>query len=255
MKILIKGYTPEKRSLVKAFKYLQHQVALWNGPTSAFDTFDKFEPDVFITDVDNINMDVIKCLKQRPYLKSIVKTKEVIKDTSTAKDLNIIFYSSVDLGNYPIIRNSADMFIEPVSPIDSEICYVGEPHPYLIPTLVRSCSKFDYNTKIFGDGWRMAQYCGKIENENNARSGARINIVINSGEASSILYNNYFRGYFTICDPCDIPHVEFNEDNFKDVIETYLNNHNLRKEKILEFREFAIKNTSVDRAKEILDLL
>ena len=81
-----------------AFKMLGHEVSFWyedSGTSPAFDVFDTFEPDIFIGQGYNLTRATIKCLKERPDTKVLLKVGcwgPVCQDVDTEK--------------YPILMNT-----------------------------------------------------------------------------------------------------------------------------------------------------
>ena len=75
--------------LMSAFKSMGHQCAFWdNEAISEFDAFDMFQPDLFIGQGYNLTRATIKCLKERPDTKVLLKVGcwgPVCQDVDTEK--------------------------------------------------------------------------------------------------------------------------------------------------------------------------
>lgn len=101
MKILISSdgthaHFYERMSWARAFNKCGHDVLVWDCKSySAYDAFDKFEPDIFLGQSYNLNKSIINCIKERPYLKVGLRAgdwgdHEKIVDK---KSFNILFCS------------------------------------------------------------------------------------------------------------------------------------------------------------------
>ena len=80
MKILISNESQnnahffERLGLCRALAYSGHVVKLWQlDQEAAFDIFNGFEPDLFISQAYNLNRAIIKCIQSRPNLRVILK--------------------------------------------------------------------------------------------------------------------------------------------------------------------------------------
>lgn len=75
MKVLISNdgihaHYYQRMAWASAFQACGFRVGFWNlDNSSAFDVFDKFEPDIFLGQSYNLNEAIIKCIKERPHLK------------------------------------------------------------------------------------------------------------------------------------------------------------------------------------------
>ena len=75
MKILIAGdglhaHHYQRMAWAHAFLSCGVDMAIWDiKNTSAFDVFDKFEPDIFMGQAYNLDQSTISCIKERPHLK------------------------------------------------------------------------------------------------------------------------------------------------------------------------------------------
>lgn len=83
MKILIandcgkSAHYYERLGLARAFTACGHECIIWDTNTkSEFDAFDEFEPDIFIGQSYRITNALIRCIKERPALKVIMKAGE-----------------------------------------------------------------------------------------------------------------------------------------------------------------------------------
>lgn len=101
MKILIKHEQNASNyiyvGLMRAFKDLGHECVFWHEGYAAFDVFDSFEPDMFIGQGYNLDRATIKCLKERPDTKVLLKVGcwgPVCQDVDTEK--------------YPVLMNTAE---------------------------------------------------------------------------------------------------------------------------------------------------
>jgi len=107
--------------LMSAFKSMGHQCAFWdNEAISEFDAFDMFQPDLFIGQGYNLTRATIKCLKERPDTKVLLKAGcwgPVCQDVDTEK--------------YPIIMNTSDEIkkVEQVSDTVKNLVLFNYVHP------------------------------------------------------------------------------------------------------------------------------
>lgn len=291
MKILIKERNDtEKRSWVKAFSSLGIKTAVWNGGTSAFDTFDSFEPTIFICNAEHLNIDIVKCLNQRPYLKTLINvrpnsTKDIIPTNSNmpvASDLELklidqitcdkFLYTSnrnnslFDYEDLYTINNSADIFLQYTPSIKSDIVYVGDyDNNILNMTLLKLCFDFKYNIKIFGNTkWPVCQYCGVCPDVMSVKSGARINLnfgkdyeILHGFDAPTDLYTNYFYKFFTISTQySDFPTTSFHTiSDFFDMIDRFMNHVEHTYDIIDSHYNYALNNTSLHRVSYILQIM
>lgn len=98
MKILISSDGPHahyyiRMSWAKVFRAMGYEVALWHKDQKpAFDAFDEFEPDLFMGQTYHINEALIKCIKQRPHMKVVMRASDW---GNMQKD--------IDLKKYPIL--------------------------------------------------------------------------------------------------------------------------------------------------------
>ena len=98
MKILISSDGPHahyyiRMSWAKVFRAMGHDVVLWEKDHKpAFDAFDEFEPDLFMCQTYHINEALIKCIKQRPHMKVVMRA-------SDWGDMQ----KEIDLNKYPIL--------------------------------------------------------------------------------------------------------------------------------------------------------
>ena len=71
MKILIHNYSSEISTepfyLAQALANMGYETRIWNNEVSAFDIFDTFDPDVFITHYQIITTDIAKHGFYRPH--------------------------------------------------------------------------------------------------------------------------------------------------------------------------------------------
>lgn len=100
MKILISNDSPTahyyiRRGWQNAFNYCGYECKIWNiGQEPAFDVFNKFEPDILISQVYNIDKALYKCIYNRPNLKVILKAPDFGPLTEKIKDSFPILYAS-----------------------------------------------------------------------------------------------------------------------------------------------------------------
>lgn len=65
----------ERIGLLRAFVACGHEAVIWDySKKSAFDAFDDFEPDLFITQTYNLNDAIVDCILERPALKVYAKS-------------------------------------------------------------------------------------------------------------------------------------------------------------------------------------
>ena len=90
MKILIKHEGSASHyiytGLIKAFQLMGHDCVFWRHDIPAFDIFNMFEPDLFIGQGYNLDRATLKCIKNRPSLKVLLKVGcwgEVCQDVDT----------------------------------------------------------------------------------------------------------------------------------------------------------------------------
>lgn len=92
MKILISNDGPTahyyiRKGWANAFNYTGYECKIWDiNSEAAFDVFNKFEPDIFISQVYNLNNDIFKCIYNRPHLKVIMKAPDSGPLSDSIKD-------------------------------------------------------------------------------------------------------------------------------------------------------------------------
>jgi spore maturation protein CgeB len=80
----------------KALTFAGHNVQFWDiGKKNAFDAFDEFEPEIFVSQSYNLNPAIIECIRRRPNLKVTFKAG----DWSN-------FADNIDSKKYPILKAS-----------------------------------------------------------------------------------------------------------------------------------------------------
>jgi hypothetical protein len=89
MKVLIQDCSSnlysESLTLYTALKYLGVNVKLWNkSAESAYDAFDTFRPDAFITKYDNITHDIFSRISEEDKLISIIRCKDKEEERKAA---------------------------------------------------------------------------------------------------------------------------------------------------------------------------
>ena len=94
--------------LSRAFQALGHEALIWdNSKVSEFDAFDKFEPDIFIGQTYCVNEALIKCIKQRPFTKVILKASDYgYLSDKTRKDSPIVRVTEEELRKVDELRFS-----------------------------------------------------------------------------------------------------------------------------------------------------
>ena len=82
----------QRLGLARAFNACGHEAVIWDlQKQSEFDFFDTFEPDLLIGQTNNVNSALIKCIKQRPMLKVLLKASDYgYMDDKTEKDSPIV---------------------------------------------------------------------------------------------------------------------------------------------------------------------
>lgn len=64
-------------SLARAMSALKHNIVIWDiNKTSAFDCFDELNPDLIFLQSYNLNDAIIKCIKERPELKIVMRVAD-----------------------------------------------------------------------------------------------------------------------------------------------------------------------------------
>lgn len=96
--------------IAHAFKMLGHEVSFWYEETATppFDVFDTFEPDIFIGQGYNLTRATIKCLKERPDTKVLLKVGcfgEVCQDVDTEK-YPILMHTEEEIKNVEKVAGS-----------------------------------------------------------------------------------------------------------------------------------------------------
>jgi hypothetical protein len=67
----------QRLGLARAFSSVGNEVVMWDtSKKSAYDSFDEFEPDLFIGQTYNVTPALIKCIKQRPLIKVALKASD-----------------------------------------------------------------------------------------------------------------------------------------------------------------------------------
>lgn len=94
--------------LGRAFEALGHKFVIWNpDTTSEFDIFDRYEPDLFLGQTYTVNKALIKCLKQRPMTKVLLKASDYgYLSDKTRKDSPIVRASKEELETVNNLRFS-----------------------------------------------------------------------------------------------------------------------------------------------------
>ena len=93
----------QRVSWANAFQQAGHEVFFWEKQTtSAFDAFDKAQPDIFLGQAYNLDEATIKCLKERPYIRVGLRvgdwgdqTRHIDKSrfnilTATTQEINLL---------------------------------------------------------------------------------------------------------------------------------------------------------------------
>lgn len=85
MKILIQNYTSllstEPMYIAKSLELAEQEVFLWNDPNmSAFDVFDSFKPDVFLTHYHFLNQDAVKYLSQNKKIQCVLNISGITNE-------------------------------------------------------------------------------------------------------------------------------------------------------------------------------
>jgi len=98
--------------LQRAFISDGHECIFWDTKSlSAFDMFDMFEPDMFIGQGYNLTRAIIKCIKERPDIKVLLKVGcfgEVCQDVDTEK-YPILMHTDEELKNVGEVASSLSM--------------------------------------------------------------------------------------------------------------------------------------------------
>jgi len=142
MRILIRNYTSvistEAMYLARCLELADHQVHLWSDDTSAFDMFDAFSPDIFITHFQFLDNDAVKYLSQNGNIKLVVNctgmTTDQLKMLEDAVEANkidcpLLFTNAGSVIPYPkpeklkmeSILPGLDVFLPPQPAPDYEI--------------------------------------------------------------------------------------------------------------------------------------
>ena len=83
----------QRMAWANAFAMCSCKVYIWDiNKVTAFDAFDAFEPDIFMGQTYNISKGLIKCIKERPHLKVVMRA-------SDWGDMQ----GDIDLEKYPIL--------------------------------------------------------------------------------------------------------------------------------------------------------
>jgi len=98
--------------LQRAFISDGHECIFWDTKAlSAFDIFDMFEPDMFIGQGYNLTRAIIKCIKERPNIKVLLKVGcfgEVCQDVDTEK-YPVLMHTEEELKNVGSVASSLSM--------------------------------------------------------------------------------------------------------------------------------------------------
>ena len=101
MKILISNDSPTAHYYIRlgfagALTLSGHEVIIWDlDKKNAFDAFDEFNPDIFVSQGYNLNDSIIECIRRRPELKVSLKCGDWGKPSQ-----------AMDLKKYPILTAS-----------------------------------------------------------------------------------------------------------------------------------------------------
>lgn len=101
MRILISNDSPTahyyiRMGFAKALSCAGHDVRLWDlDKKNPFDSFDEFEPEIFVSQSYNLNPAIVECIRRRPHLKATFKAG----DWSN-------FADNIDSKKYPILKAS-----------------------------------------------------------------------------------------------------------------------------------------------------
>ena len=95
MRILLHNYTSiistEPMYLARSFELTDHQVHLWNDPNmSAFDMFDSFKPDLFISHFQFVNDDCMKYLSQNKNIQLVLNCTGATTEQLKVIESNIL---------------------------------------------------------------------------------------------------------------------------------------------------------------------
>lgn len=89
-----------RKGWAKAFSYSGHETLMWDIKTKpAFDAFLEFEPDLFIGQAYNVDEAVLKCIKDRPDMKVILKAPDWgdMQNEIDSNIYNVLFAQESDI--------------------------------------------------------------------------------------------------------------------------------------------------------------
>ena len=112
MKTLIQNYTSmlstEPMYIAKSLELAEQEVFLWNDPNmSAFDVFDSFNPDVFLTHYHFLSQDALKYLSQNKKIQCVLNVSGITNE-DLEKVANIIEEEGV---NCPFVFTNAHQLL------------------------------------------------------------------------------------------------------------------------------------------------
>lgn len=113
MKILITNDNQSAHMWIRegwknAFNFAGHSCYVWNmwDGQACFDVFNKFQPDVLITQVYNLNREIFKCIENRPHLKVLMKSPDFGALTENLREeYPILYMSNEQLETLELLRS------------------------------------------------------------------------------------------------------------------------------------------------------
>ena len=176
-------------------------IAIWNGPISEYDIFDREEPNIIFANSHDLTPAFIKCLNEKPNVITILFDKDEHKHSlnplkwtfyvipERKKDLPI---EGINLQEYQQIILPPMVDTKLFFPVDKDPlleCDLGVwgPQNDIVYSMCYPIGKL--NIKIFGpDPWSQPQYMGMTSHENRLRlyRSAKVCWVHNIDEALRI---------------------------------------------------------------------
>jgi len=152
--------------LARALTACGHEVVFWDQMRkSAFDAFDEFNPDMYIGDVNTLTSSTVKCLMEKPNIKSVLKVYEGTDLDRLQHDVTFdLLYTDETL------PYSADIFTACGGKADvryaCDISHVGNSSKEKLAIIghLQDIRK-QFRLKLFGEGWSGEHNCGKIDEQ------------------------------------------------------------------------------------------
>lgn len=289
------GKTPDTKSLssgyLNAFKSLNYNCEVYGG-SGAFDTFDRFQPDILWVHSDDLTRELTKAIIDRQEIKVILFVNNFEKASTKEKDFvkqlihnghNTAFNTSFETRIKQSCGEWGKMGLQTLSclpaadttkfkpvPFDSkhssDISYIGcyeynkenNFNYFLIPALDK------FNIKIYGYGkWPTPYYLGGLNNEliNTIICSSKVNLSVSHDEATGPS-ERIFK--ILACNKIPLIHASYNEypelfpmaNFFKTRTGLFEQLENMSKmDTTINNKEFILEHCYTNRLKKIFAIL